>query len=464
MIRMLLASTALLGSITLTSSAQAAGPMPIVKGAAAPTGNSKTLKAVPHVEKGAVVPQVKIGEASTTAASKAAKEVVAPQFKIGGQTSFNSWFFNNDSTLLAGNVTDSPWLRKGNGRGQYFNMDDSRIRLSIDGRTDLGMEYGLLFVLDGDVGAGNTLREDYFFFGGGWGKLFVGDTYGVQKTMTFGGCDNWGATGFVDGPMPSHTLTTTTGAIVSDELVGDTSRSTKITYQTPRWQGLQLGVSYTPRGDHVGSGAPNSLASSATPVKVPFDSDNVATTLNFMHQFTNGFELGLSGNSIFARSNPEYAGAPQRKSVSSFAFGGKISYMGIGFSTQYGNNGKSRQLVGQNISDAGQFLSYALSYTRGATRVSTGYYYSWRNALGGGVTTNFTKAKATTNAVSAAIDHKLAPGLALYFEYANFQMKNPAAQDEAARINTLLAPSGQYVSPVKSNKNNTFVLGSRLVF
>jgi hypothetical protein len=38
------------------------------------------------------------------------------------------------------------------------------------------------------------VREDYLYFGGSWGKIYAGDTYGVQSTMAFGGYDQWGGT------------------------------------------------------------------------------------------------------------------------------------------------------------------------------------------------------------------------------------------------------------------------------
>ncbi len=268
--------------------------------------------------------------------------------------------------------------------------------------------------------------------------------------------------------MPDHVLAQTIGVPISVDPVGHTGRSTKLTYLTPRWQGLQLGVSYTPRSDHKGAAGLNSLVS-ASSTKKPYDTDNLSSVLQFMHKFDGGLELALSGTSIFAKSNPEYQVAElKRQNIASFAFGGGLKYANIGFSAEYVNNGRSRELAGQGISNAGQLINFGLSYTHGPTKVSGGYYYSWRNALGGGTTpATYTKVKAKGNILGAAIDHKLAPGMAIYVEYANFQLKNPAAADEAARLNAIYSAAGgskQYTSPTPSNNTNAFVLGSRLVF
>lgn len=397
-----------------------------------------------------------------------------PQLKISGQTSFNSWFFNNhqktqSTGLLNGASTVPPGVNNPSkvdtyGKGQLFTMDSSRLRFTVDTKMDCGTTYGLVFVLDGNVSAGKTVREDYIFGEGHWGKVFAGDTYGVQSTMAFGGYDQWGGTEFVDGDM-SRAVNYTTGALVSPDLVGDTGRATKLTYQTPRWKGFQVGVSYTPRTEHKGEQTVSSTTSLDS-TKKPFNTDNIASGINFIHKFCNGLEAALSATSVFGQAHPEYVTMPPRKNVASFALGGTFTYADIGVSAEYGNNGKSLEFTGQNISNAGQFLDFGLGYTWKATKFSAGYYYGWRNALGGGTTSGFTRAKSKTNAVSAAVDHKLVPGMIVYFEYANFQMKNPAATDEANRLNSLFntTSGGQYTGPVPSNRANAFVVGSRLVF
>lgn len=392
---------------------------------------------------------------ATTPSAPSTLEV--PQLKISGATSFNSWFFDNKKKMLRGKGNGVCDLQRF-GRGQLFTMDDARLRFAVDGKLDTGMEYGLVFVFDGATDATKAARENYLFFGGSWGKIYAGDTFGVQSTMAFGGFSEWGGIGFLNsGGDYDRVVNFTTGTLHSDNLVGDTSRDTKMTYLTPRWNGLQAGITYTPRTEHRGEQPINSITSTSSPKK-PFDTDNIASGINFIHKFVNGFEMALSATSIFAgRTHPETQGGLHRRKTASFAFGGDFSYNNIGFGLEYGNNTRSREIKNHKT-NAGQFIDFGLSYTWGATKFSTGYFYGWRKALG---VNNRTK-KATTSAVSAAIDQKLAPGLGVYFEYANLNMRNSAARAEAARRNK--AVSCDFVGVTPTNRANVFVIGSRLVF
>lgn len=391
--------------------------------------------------------------------------LATPVLKINGNSSFNSWFFKENRKTVIGDADNSPEDRQRMSRVPLFTVDNARLRFVVEGKTDPGMDYGFVLVLDGNTDATKNIRENYLFVGGTWGKVNAGDTYGVQDTMAFGGFSEWGGTGFINGGVFDRVVNYTTGTLHSVDLVGDASRDTKLTYYTPRWKGIQGGLSYTPRQQHRGQQAANSISSTTNP-KEPFDTDNIASGVNFIHKFANGFEMALSGTSIFAaKTHPEYLGAYKRKQTASFAFGGTLNYADIGFGAEYGNNGKSHEIQDQHKANAGEFIDFGLSYTWGATKFSTGYYYGWRNSLGGGLTPDtFTRKKAKTQAVSGAIDHKLAPGFGVYLEYAHYHMKNGAAIAEANRINAQLKPAGQFVSPVKNNNANVFVLGSRIVF
>lgn len=451
MVRHFLCSTALISVVFSYAAYAKTTPAPVViKAPYVPTA-PVVVEAAPCAP---VAPCSNEGPIPLTAPAPSALQALS--LKISGSTSFNSWFFHNDKKRLQGDKDNSVCKLQRYGRGQLFTMDDARLRFTVDGKLDSGMEYGLVFVFDGVVSASKPVREDYIFFNGSWGKIMIGDTFGVESTMTFGGYDQWGGTGFIEGADFDRVVNYTTGVFHSVNLMGSTSRDTKLTYLTPRWEGLQAGISYVPRTEHRGEDKINSITSTSTP-KVPFDTDNIANGINFIHKFENGFEMALSASSVFAaRTHPEAQGKLPRRKTFSYAFGGTFSYADIGFSAEYGNNGRSREIKNHKA-NAGQFIDFGLSYTWGATKFSTGYYYSWRKAL----SDVNTKAKAKLNAVSAAIDQKLAPGLGVYIEYAHFNMKNRVARGEAARVN---ATACDFVGAVPSNKANVFVVGSRLVF
>ncbi len=400
--------------------------------------------------------------------------LATPQLKISGQTAFDSWFFRNKSIYLPQGNPATPSNTQTYSRGQLFTMDSARIKFDVGGKTDKGMDYGLVITLDGGAHAEKNVRENYLYFQGSWGKTLLGDTFGVEDTMTFGGWDQIGGTGGYDGSF-DRVLNFTTGDVHSVNLVGETSRDTKLSYFTPRWSGIQAGFSYTPRTEHRGEMKIDADRSYKSP-KEPFGTDNIASGINFIHKFVNGFEMALSATSIFAEAHPEYKTMHNRHNIASFAFGGTFKYNNIGFSTEYGNNGRSYQYKGQHKSNAGQFVDFGLSYTWGATKFGVGYYFGWRNALGSNdpaavlagtdsaLFTNYKRVKSKTNIVSATIDQKIAPGLGIYAEYDYYHAKNPAANVEAARRNASVGSDGGFIGGVPNNKANVFVIGSRLVF
>lgn len=451
MVRNYLVSTAIVSAAFFLNATQAVA-------ADAPAASSKVeapcAAQPPCAIKAPCVPCV---EASKPVPAPAFSELATPTLKISGSTSFNSWFFHNDKKLLQGSRERSACRLQKYGRGQLFTVDDSRLKFAVEGKLDTGMDYGLVFALDATVGATKTLRENYLFFGGSWGKITAGDTYGVLSSMTFGGYDQWGGTGFIDGSDFDRVVNYTTGVFHSVNLVGDTNRDTKISYFTPRWEGFQAGITYVPRTEHRGEEDINSITSTVSPKK-PFDTDNISNGINFIHKFANGFEMALSASSVFAaKTHAEFTGAKHRRKTFSYAFGGTFGYEDIGFSLEYGNNNRSREFKNHRV-NAGQFIDFGLSYKWGATKFSTGYYYSWRKAL-----SEHNKSRnATLSAVTAAVDRKLAPGLGVYVEYAYFNMKNGIAKGEAARLNK--NNTCDFVGGVSSNKANVFVIGSRLVF
>jgi len=378
------------------------------------------------------------------------------ELKINGTTSFNTYFFSNEKRLVRGDKDGTPCKLQRYGLYHLSSIQDSRLRFTVSGKLDSGMDYGLVFVFDPVTNKVANAREDYIFFEGSWGKIVLGDTYGVQSTMTFGGYDQWGGTGFIDGGDFDLVVNYTTGVFHSVNLIGDSNRDTKLTYYSPRWNGLQFGISYVPRTEHRGDQAINSITSTVGP-KEPFDTDNISNGINFIHKFANGFEMALSASSIFAgRTHAEASGKLDRKRTFSYAFGGTFTYQDIGFSLEYGNNNRSRTIKNHHT-NAGQFIDFGLSYTWGATKFSAGYYHSWRKALSKYCHTK----RAKMNAFAAAVDQKLAPGLGVYIEYAYFDMKNPAAKFEAKFRND---NSCDFVGAVPSNKANAVVIGSRLVF
>ena len=432
--------------------------------------------------------------------------LAAPKLTISGQSNFNVWWFHNDKTQIVPLQEGMGCDYIGKGRGYLFTVDDSRLKFDITGKTDPGMDYGFTIVVDADTNKQKNIKENYLYFGGSWGKLTMGDVDGVEDTMAFYGGDPLGGTGGFDGNF-DRVVNFTTGAVVSPDLVGDTSRSTKITYHTPRWKGIQAGVSYTPRTQHRGQAKADTLRGTKFADygsnREVFDKHSFAGGVNFINKFNNGWELALSGTFIFGDAHAPckkagdnlrfitntagtqlYTARNKFKNTGAFAFGFLNTFKGFEWGGEFGWNGRSHELnrityqrVGSQTTSTAKakdswFLDTGIAYSWGATKLSTGYFYGQRKAVSyKAATDSIGNTKARTHIFSAALDHKLAPGVLVFGEYAHYDMKNKGATLDARIANVANGAnlfngtgiSGKH-NGVRSGKSNAVVLGTKIKF
>jgi len=455
--------------------------------------------------------------------AEAMAETSMPTLVISGQSTFNMWWFNNknqknsndgDFGLGSGlsDTSPAPTLGAvlpttplsgsdavGYGRGYLFTMDDSQIKFSLSGTSDYGADYGLVVKLDTNTeqtSYDKTIEESYVWMGGTWGLMTLGNTSGVEDSMPFGGFDPLGGTGGFDGNF-DRVVNLVTGTITGVDLIGYTDTSTKFTYQTPRFYGFQGGISFTPQTGHLGE------ADASTTVDYglngdlqPFDKRNIAAALNYINEWDSGFELGFSATSVFAKTQPGFtgsqwfvtdntnkviaAGSSNRKNTASYALGTSMSYKDFEFGFEFGDNGKSHEVKDFSSqtgvkTNAGWFIDTGIAYNWGPTKVSVGYMYAKRRSakLDAASTTGFSKAKSRTDIISASVDHKLAPGIGMYFEYVHLNMKNPGFNVDAMINNssnmipgtTTVASSGSITGPVGPKQSaDAFVLGTKVKF
>lgn len=443
------------------------------------------------------------GEATAKAETPA---LAAPKLTISGQSNFNAWWFNNDRKEIrpTGDGTDSNNSTAdnfvGKGRGYLFTVDDARLKFDITGKTDPGMDYGFTIVVDGDTNKTKSITENYLYFGGSWGKLTMGDVGGVEDTMAFYGGDPLGGTGGFDGNF-DRVVNFTTGAVTSVNLVGDTSRSTKIIYHTPRWKGLQAGVSYTPRTQHRGAAKADTLRGTNFAEyghnREIFDKHSFAGGLNFINKFNNGWEMALSGTFLFGQAHAPvkkigaisgtvasgyglgagtYGLSNKFKDTGAFAFGILNTFKGFEWGAEFGWNGRSHELKRLTYTSNGRtttakskdswFIDTGVAYNWGATKLSGGYFYGQRKAAAYNASTDTIGArKAKTHIFSTSLDHKLAPGVLVFGEYAHYNMKNKGASLDVAIANYSNGNGtrNSYFG-VKSGKSNAFVLGTKIKF
>lgn len=125
----------------------------------------------------------------------------------------------------------------------YKFGSDSEIHFKGDMTLDNGMIVGFKTELELEDGSGDDVDEVYIYFKGGFGKVVFGQQDGVGDTFAVN------STHALKRTMNNDTKNDALG-LVSITTVNETSSDyTKITYMTPAFSGLKLGLSFTPEGE-----------------------------------------------------------------------------------------------------------------------------------------------------------------------------------------------------------------------
>jgi predicted porin len=107
-----------------------------------------------------------------------------------------------------------------------------------------GISVGVDIQLEGETSP-DQIDESYVWFEGLFGKLQIGSKDPASDALLFGPPVPLPGHG-VNSPNLFHVAAGTNLVGTSQTFVNQTFDSDKVTYFTPRWQGFQLGLSYTP--------------------------------------------------------------------------------------------------------------------------------------------------------------------------------------------------------------------------
>lgn len=117
----------------------------------------------------------------------------------------------------------------------------------------VGLSVGVKVELEGETNP-DQIDESYIFFEGLFGRIELGSEDPASDSLLFGPPVPLPGHG-VNSPNLFHAAAGTNLVGTSLTFVNQTFDSDKITYFTPRWQGFQLGLSYTPDNtEELGSG------------------------------------------------------------------------------------------------------------------------------------------------------------------------------------------------------------------
>ncbi|MGF1553106.1 MAG: porin [Paracoccaceae bacterium] len=270
-------------------------------------------------------------------------------------------------------------------------LSDTEIEFTPSITLDNGIQFGLNVQLEGNTG-GDQIDESFAFVEGAFGRVNIGSENSAGYLMTFAApcvalnCHNSGSlTGFVpysgtpDGTgveLGADAFRGTLGATFLENARNNDAQ--RVTYFTPRFGGVQLGVSYA-RDDLQDSSAPVNLGDDTGTVGDfvdvganyvnSFGSFDVAVSARYGIAFTDGsgedeFSLDLDDDEgedgIFDSNldnNPQV-----------FAFGANFGFAGVTIGGSWGEQNNAG-------ADDGTVYDVGISYETGPWGVSFSYLH-----------------------------------------------------------------------------------------
>jgi len=348
---------------------------------------------------------------------------------------------------------------------------DTNVHFKVDGKADNGLGYGAYIELNADTSAnesstsGQPAKRTYVYVESGFGRVETGATGDAGDALKVGAETFARATGGIAGDFSKYVdlaagtiaggskylitpgLPTATGlpgeenrgyagGTLNNDTHSERANANKISYYTPRIQGLQAGVSYTPdQGEH--GNASGFVSSNAGGTKF-LDVWNAG--INYQGQY-DALTVAAAATGEWGSAKDTGATISTLDDLEAYSLGLNVSYAGftvggswadapeIGLTKTFGSSMHYWTLGG-----AYEFGPFAASVTYFDSTVEHG--------------TSATAPDAEFQNISIGADYKLAPGLMPYVEVSFFETDNGVA-DNASTVD---------------NNGTVFIVGTQLTF
>ena len=347
----------------------------------------------------------------------------APTWKLSGNVNFQIYAIDQDSpptvtswVLTPGGTFVTTTKVTANDNGYYFGVDEAELKLTVSGTADNGLNYGFKIELNANTSDGDAADEVRLQLSGGWGTLQLGDEDGAEDIMNYGGENLMGATGGFDGDQDDWYVNI--GAATSfPSLAGDTSDHTKISYFSPRFSGLQLGVSLTP----------NTGADGDEGAFDQGDENHIGVGVNYDNSF-GGIRIRASAVYSSDTDRAIAFGGPfqvPREDTAAWSVGSIVGFGPFSVAANYTDNDDSDTPLGSG--DTWSHWNAAASFETGPMYFSVGYLDSIYE-FGGSA------AEDTYTHIALTADYTVAPGLSVYAEFAAIESETGALSNEGTGV------------------------------
>ncbi len=381
---------------------------------------------------------------ATVASSAVAAE--APKVKLGGEIGTQVFYRSQKSPYDA--IQDKDSTAKGSKLHKSAIVNDTRITMEVDGKHN-GLKYGGMIKLFADTSAssnGNTNHADevYTYLESKFGRFEGANTKSASHNMAIQGSSIARATGGIDGDtnlvFNGNTINNLNS--LGDNAANDkyfvfspglptfckcSSRANKLVYYTPKFNGLQFGVSYIVDPGLLGTVSETHKKTRTTGSGFK---DAVDATIRYDGKVNDiAYGLSLSGETAKAKNG---SGKPDREGIKAWLLGGKVEYKGFSVAASYSDwmdTGRPKsKLAGAKFGS--KHWTTGVAYEKDRFGVSATYMESRNaNAYVGEAVAQASQDKSynTFKMLSLGADYKVAEGLLTYVEVSPFKFNRAAS-------------------------------------
>ncbi|MCW2238170.1 porin [Azospirillum canadense] len=353
------------------------------------------------------------------------------EVKVGGDAYFEAGYVSQD---------------KDSGLRSTEFQNRFRVNIIPTAKADNGLEYGgRVRIRAAGANTGMTADRAYIFAQGAFGQVRLGvtnsfndETYISTPTdyLPLALVDrvvNWigGAPGTagaqiggLTGPYQGADVNggvapgVTGNSIVWPSLALE-NNATKIVYFSPRFAGLQLGASYTPRNDSFNQDVDRlKIATAATGGFTSNFQDMIEVGANYSNTFA-GFTVKGSAGYFWGDALGRGVAGDRYEDLNAWQVGAQVGYAGFSVGGSYTDYGKS----GQN-KIAGNFTEDTRNYTAGVQYTTGPLVVGFNYKFGADAGSVALAGSRHLNVYEVGVGYTVAPGLTLQAQYDYFDSKS----------------------------------------
>jgi len=403
------------------------------------------------------------------------------QFKLEGLFNFQGGYASQKNIVL-----QDQFVSKSNSDGQAEGSR-KKIKFNTEAYFSASLRqqaeefaYGgkIVLVPTSKLKTSPSLNGSHIFFESEFGKVEIGSPHDAASKLrvtagdiTAGG--DWSNYGSIDDKALNYKGIPPEFADAEDyfqdivfrselkQITDKAEPARKVSYYTPKIQGLQAGISYTPDTGNTGGGA---IATSTSGVKeVAIEGTNntyvfnrnakdaVSAGVSYEYNISDGVDLKVAASGEYGKSagklrvienkgksDERLLNSYKLSNLTTYNLGLTLNYGNFSYGASYGTLGKS--LTTQEYNKTGRntkYLNGAIAYNQGPILTSISYFKS-------------NQYKNTLDSITLGSEYKLAPGLLPYGEISYFEAKGK--------------PSFYPEAPKRKTRGTVAVLGAKLKF